>query len=254
MKRFLQLEHRPPDSPLARLDARIKLVCLVALLVGIVATPITAWERLLACAVVLLLAAAVGRLRAKWLLARGLILLPFLVIVAFVACLAPARTPGDALGAELWGRPLSRAAVLTGASVIVKSSLALLAFTVVLGVSEVSGLLAALSALRAPRLAVALLTLAYRYLFVLTDELSRMIIARDSRGRPRQWRRRVRTAGAMAGTLFVRAYERSERIAIAMVSRGFAGRFPVPEAPRLPAWHVVAAVAFCGGILLLAFW
>ncbi len=254
MRRFLQLEHQPPPSVLARLDARVKLVCLLALLLAVVGTRITAWPRLVALAAVLAVSAAVARLPAKWLAARIMVLVPFLALVTIVACLVPPSAPEDAVGVEFLGRGLSRSALLTGASVIVKSMLALCAFVVAVGASDVNGLLAALSWFRAPRLAVSLLTLAYRYLFVLADELSRMMIARDSRGRPTRWRRRIGTAAAMAGTLFVRTYERSERIAIAMVSRGFAGRFPTPEPGRLPGWHALAAGAFCASVVLLAFW
>lgn len=254
MKRLLRLDRRPPPSPLARLDARPKLVCLLAVLVAVVATPIAAWERICALAAVLALCAVGARLPARWLLRRACLLIPFLVVVAAIVCLAPAHSRADEVALDFVGRALSRGALLTAASVIVKSALTLFAFTVLLGATETSELLTALSALRVPRVVVALLTLAHRYLFVLADELSRMFIARDSRGRPRQWRRRLSTATAMAGALFVRAYERSERIAIAMVSRGFAGRFPPAETPGLPIPHVLAAAAFCGGMVLLAFW
>ncbi|MGE5462839.1 MAG: energy-coupling factor transporter transmembrane component T, partial [Syntrophothermus sp.] len=70
----------------------------------------------------------------------------------------------------------------------------------------------------------------YRYLFVLTDEVVRMMRARQSRsaaaaglrsGGSVTWR--ARTAGNMAGQLFLRSYERSDRIYNAMLSRGYRG-------------------------------
>jgi cobalt/nickel transport system permease protein len=71
----------------------------------------------------------------------------------------------------------------------------------------------------------------YRYLAVLTDEGSRMLRARDSRsaegtghgGGSIRWRATV--TGRMIGSLFLRAYERSERIYAAMQARGFEGEF-----------------------------
>jgi cobalt/nickel transport system permease protein len=71
----------------------------------------------------------------------------------------------------------------------------------------------------------------YRYLFVLTDEVMRMMRARQSRsaaaaglksGGSVAWRARI--AGNMAGQLFLRSYERSDRIYNAMLSRGYRGQ------------------------------
>ena len=69
-----------------------------------------------------------------------------------------------------------------------------------------------------------ILSFMYRYLFVLVDETMRMKQARDSRnfGGGRLWQ--IRTIGNMIGTLFIRSYERGERIYAAMVARGFDGQ------------------------------
>ncbi|MCX5999217.1 MAG: energy-coupling factor transporter transmembrane component T, partial [Chloroflexi bacterium] len=68
------------------------------------------------------------------------------------------------------------------------------------------------------------LSFAYRYIFVLVDEAMRMWRARESRslGRKRLWQ--IRTLGSMIGILFIRSYERGERVYAAMVSRGYEGR------------------------------
>jgi cobalt/nickel transport system permease protein len=72
----------------------------------------------------------------------------------------------------------------------------------------------------------------YRYLFVLTDEVMRLLRAREARsarlspesgGGSLAWRARV--AGSMVGQLFLRSYERSDRVYNAMLSRGYNGQF-----------------------------
>ena len=75
-----------------------------------------------------------------------------------------------------------------------------------------------------PRVMVMILSFMHRYIFVLVDEMMRMKQARDSRnfGGKRLWH--IRTIGNMAGTLFIRSYERGERVYAAMVARGFDGR------------------------------
>jgi cobalt/nickel transport system permease protein len=65
-----------------------------------------------------------------------------------------------------------------------------------------------------------------RYLDVVTDEMQRMKVARTSRGfsarNPTHWPVVARSAGA----LFIRSYERGERVHLAMLSRGYDGRMP----------------------------
>ena len=65
-----------------------------------------------------------------------------------------------------------------------------------------------------------------RYLNVINDELTRMKIARESRGFEatgiRSWPILAQTVGA----LFIRSYERGERVYLAMLSRGYAGTMP----------------------------
>jgi len=55
--------------------------------------------------------------------------------------------------------------------------------------------------------------------------------------------------GAMAGTLFLRAYERSERIWNAMVARGYDGEVRVLSTPRLRPSDWRTGVV--GGLLLV---
>jgi cobalt/nickel transport system permease protein len=109
--------------------------------------------------------------------------------------------------------------------------------------------------LRLPRIMVAIIGFMYRYLAVLADEATRMSRARTARsanpdgrgGGSIAWRARV--TGAMVGSLFLRSYERSERIYAAMQARGFEGEFRHLHSRSLRSSEVVA-VAVC--LLLFA--
>lgn len=85
--------------------------------------------------------------------------------------------------------------------------------------------------LRLPRIMVAIISFMYRYLGVLGDEASRMARARAARSAASDGRSggsivwRARVTGSMVGALFLRSYERSERIYAAMQARGFEGEF-----------------------------
>jgi cobalt/nickel transport system permease protein len=72
----------------------------------------------------------------------------------------------------------------------------------------------------------------YRYLFVLSDEVLRLLRAREARsarldntrsGGSLFWRAKV--AGNMAEQLFLRSYDRSDRMHQAMLARGYRGHF-----------------------------
>jgi cobalt/nickel transport system permease protein len=118
----------------------------------------------------------------------------------------------------------------------------LLAFT-----TPFHDLVDALRELRLPRVMVGIISFMYRYLGVLGDETSRMLRARASRsaavagrsaGGPLRWRAAV--AGGMVGSLFLRSYERSERIYGAMQARGFDGELRYLPGPPLRRVELVA--------------
>jgi cobalt/nickel transport system permease protein len=54
-----------------------------------------------------------------------------------------------------------------------------------------------------------------------------MRVARESRGHDPRWIWQARAVAATAGALFIRSYERGERVYLAMVARGYDGSMPV---------------------------
>jgi len=76
-------------------------------------------------------------------------------------------------------------------------------------------------------LLVQIMSFMIRYTVVVTEELKRMAIARESRcfeaKGPKQWGVLARSGGA----LFIRSYERGERVHMAMLSRGYTGQLPL---------------------------
>ncbi len=136
--------------------------------------------------------------------------------------------------------------IMIGSWLSVQTAL-LLAFT-----TPFHDLIDALRELHLPRILISIISFMYRYLAVLGDEGSRMLRARDARSAAGQgkaggsirWRATV--TGRMVGSLFLRAYERSERIYAAMQARGFEGEFRHLQARALHrseiAW--LAAILF----------
>jgi cobalt/nickel transport system permease protein len=115
-------------------------------------------------------------------------------------------------------------------SILVRSWLSVQMAILLVSTTQFPDMIHAFEHLRVPRVLTTIVAFLYRYLFVLTDEVFRLLRARDARsaglpgkksGRSVWWRAKV--TGSMAGQLFLRTYERSERISNAMVSRGYTG-------------------------------
>ncbi|HMB07011.1 MAG TPA: CbiQ family ECF transporter T component, partial [Isosphaeraceae bacterium] len=108
-------------------------------------------------------------------------------------------------------------------TIVAKNGLAFLATLVLVNVTPFRMLLVAMRRLGVPRVLVATLQFMYRYLFVLTDELDRMAQARRSRTFRRSGRLDWGLLTGLIGTLFLRAFERGERVHAAMLARGWDG-------------------------------
>ena len=237
------------NSPLHRVDARVKVVCAATLIVAVLAVPIAENWRLALLGGLMVALAAASRLPASWIGKRVLILLPFLIIAAVLVPLAPVLSPADALAVPQLGLTLSRMALSAYVAISGKCLLVLLAATLLVGATRTVDLLRAGQALGLPRTITALMGFAATYLTVLSEEAARMLTARDSRGKVRGLVRNLAVAGSMLRALMVRTFERGERVALAMVSRGYKGRMPDLERAALPLRQVLLGITF---VILLA--
>jgi cobalt/nickel transport system permease protein len=208
------------DSPVHRLPAHGKLLALLAFVLVVVATPSGAWPAYAAYAVLLAAVVALAGLPAILVARRMLVETPF-VVFAFVL-------PFVATGArvEVAGVGLSRAGLVGGGTLLAKATLGVVAAIVLAATTGPRDLLAALERLRLPRVLVAILSFMIRYASVVSGDLQRMRVARESRGYTGGRAGHLAAVAAGAGSLFVRTYERGERVHLAMLARGYTGRMP----------------------------
>jgi cobalt/nickel transport system permease protein len=232
----LALRYRPiPDSPLARWDARWKLAGLSLAGGGIAALDQVAASvvALAACLCLLMLA----RLPGRWLRGRlGLFLLaasPFLLILPFTS----------EHGLETGCAVACRCAAIGSLSLIL------------IGTAPLHQTLAAAHRLRIPGLLVLLTSLAYRYSFLLGDELRRLRVAARVRGfRPAFSWHGYRTLGHMTGAVLVHGADRADHVAAAMSSRGFDGRFHTLSEFRTNSRDVLSFIAIATATIALVIW
>jgi cobalt/nickel transport system permease protein len=201
---------RAGDGPIHRLDARLKLIAAVGLVVLIIATPVGSWRIFGAEGLVLAFVIGLAGLPPRELARRWLGLF---VLVAFLTMMVVASHPAGARSSL----------AVEAASILIKNGLALATMLVLAGTTPFPKLLTALRKLGVPLVLVATLQFMERYRYVLLDELDRMATAR----RARTFRRRRTLSwsllGGLIGMLFLRTFERAERVHGAMVARGWDG-------------------------------
>ncbi|MGW6940396.1 cobalt ECF transporter T component CbiQ [Streptomyces xanthophaeus] len=212
--------YRPGDSPVHRLPPHCKLAATLAFVIVVVSTPREAMWAFGLYAVLLGAVAAVARIPAGLLLKRLLIEVPF---VAF-AVLMPFVAEGERV--EVLGLSLSVSGLWGAWNVLAKGTLGVAASVLLASTTELRALLLGLERLKLPPLLVQIATFMIRYGDVITDELRRMSIARRSRGFEARGIRHWGVLAKTAGALFIRSYERGERVYLAMVSRGYTGSMP----------------------------
>jgi cobalt/nickel transport system permease protein len=209
--------HYHGHSLVHRAPAHLKILALVGFMLVVVATPREWYPAFAGFLAVLLGVIAVSRVPFGYLGKRMVIEVPFLVFAA----LMPFVATGPKV--EVLGLTVSEAGLLAAWGLVAKGSLGVLASLTLAATTEPADVLAGLQRLRMPTLIVEIMGFMIRYLDVVTADLSRMLTAMRSRGvnprSPRHWPALARTLGA----LFVRSYERGERVHLAMLSRGYDG-------------------------------
>ncbi|MBT2452166.1 cobalt ECF transporter T component CbiQ [Streptomyces sp. ISL-43] len=213
--------YRHGHSPVHDLPPHCKLAATFAFVVVVVSTPREAVWTFALYAVLVAAAAAVARIPAGFLLRRLLIEVPF---VAF-AVLMPFVAQGERV--DFLGMSLSVSGLWGAWNVLAKGTLGVAASVLLASTTELRALLLGLQRLKLPPLLVQIASFMIRYGDVITDELRRMSIARRSRGFEARGIRHWGVLAKTAGALFIRSYERGERVYLAMVSRGYAGSMPV---------------------------
>jgi cobalt/nickel transport system permease protein len=212
--------HYHGHSPIHRLQPHVKLLTLVGFMLTVVATP-REWYPLFAGYLALLLVViAVSQVPPTYIAKRMVIEVPFVVFAVLMPFIATGpRT-------DLLGLTVSEPGLLAAWGLLAKGTLGVIASLTLAATTEPRDLLAGLEKLRFPNQLVQIMGFMMRYLDVVSEEMRRMRIARESRGfqarNVRHWPVIARSAGA----LFIRSYERGERVHLAMLSRGYTGTMP----------------------------
>ena len=212
--------HYHGHSVIHRAPAHLKLLTLVGFMLVVVATPREWYPLFGAYLLVLLVIVALSGVPAGYLAKRMLIETPFVLFALAVPFIA------EGPQVDVAGLSLSEPGLWAAWGLLAKGTIGVLASLTLAATTEPQDLLVGLRRLRLPDMIVQIMGFMLRYLDVVTAELGRMTTAMRSRGcdprSPRHWPVLARSLGA----LFIRSYERGERVHLAMLARGYDGTLP----------------------------
>ncbi len=204
------------DSPLHVLEPRTKLLAFTALIVAVLCIPMGRGSLFFAYLFASAILMGISQIPLEYIMGRTLVILPFIV-------LASLAVPWKGYMGIVF--------------LFVRAILCLMMLILLTNTTRFVELLRGLRKLGCPQILVMNLGFLYRYLFVLTEEAMRMKQARDCRRVGQApFKEELKILSSMLGTLLIRSFERAERMHYAMLSRGYAGDFPVVS-PKRFSWH-----------------
>ncbi len=219
------------------LPSHLKILAVLAFISVSVSTPITRWPAFIVFFLLLVATAYASKIPLLLLFKRALIEIPFI----FFAILMPFFGTGKKF--EIVGIELYREGLLAGTSIVVKGTLGVLAAVILSTTTTAREILRGLERLKLPAVMVQIASFMLRYVNVISDEMERMKVARESRGFIATGIKHWKVIATSAAALFIRSYERGERVHLAMLSRGFDGNLPTLVTDTVTKQHWISALS-----------
>lgn len=207
-------------SAVHRLAPEAKVLGTALFVLAVALTPREAIWAFLAYLSIEVTLVVVSRVPPGFVFARLAAVIPFVLF----ALLLPFIGEGDRV--EILGLELSEQGVWAMWNILAKATLGATASILLAATTETPDIVKALGRLRVPAVLTAIASFMIRYLELIADELGRMRIAMTARGHDPRWLWQAKPIASSAGTLFVRSYERGERVYDAMLARGYTGIMP----------------------------
>ena len=234
------------------LPSHLKIIAAMAFILVVVSTPVTQWQAFVAYFAWLLIVVSIAKIPLLLLFKRALIEVPFI----FFAILMPFFGSGEKI--QVGPFDLYREGVIAGSGIVVKGTLGVMTAIILSTSTTAREILRGLERLRLPVLMVQIASFMLRYVYVVNDEMERMKVARESRGFEATGIKHWRVLATAAGALFIRSYERGERVHLSMLSRGYEGVLPQEHQHKIKSsiwltamiYPLVAALIFIAQLLI----
>ena len=193
------------NSIIHRIDARIKILVFISFILLVILTPAGEFTKFLLYFLAVLSVILASGVPPGFVFRRSLVVFPFVILIGLLNLLMI-----EDYGMVLW-------------NVSVKSWLSVLASIALVSTTPFPRLMKGLQGLRFPRIMIMIISFMYRYIFITTDEVMRIRRCLESRNFQGSRIDYLKLFGNIVGSLFIRSYERGERVYQAMLARGFTG-------------------------------
>ena len=225
------------DSLIHRLRPECKLLAQILFVFAVVATPREAFWAFGVYVVMLVVLTQLADLTVAFVAKRLVIEVPFVLFAVFL----PLVGQGERI--DVLGLSLSVEGLWAMWNILIKGTIGVAASVILAATTPVPDFLRGLERLHLPSVFTSITGFMIRYSEVISQEARRMKVARESRGYDARWLWQAKGFAASAGALFIRSYERGERVHLAMISRGFDGRLPEVDEGRASTAQWAAAMS-----------
>ena len=194
--------------------------------------------------------ASIATIPIPFLVRRLAIELPFVAFALFLPLV------GQGPRVDVLGLSLSIEGLWAAWNILVKATIGVMASSLLAATTTMAEFLTGFDRLHVPKAFTSIASFMVRYMDVIADDLRRMRVARTSRGYEGRWLWQARAIGQTAGALFIRSYERGERVYLAMLSRGYGGAMPEMGERRADgrAWIVALTLPLAALPICLLAW
>ena len=204
------------DTFIHRLDPRAKIIAAIFMLIVVISETPAGLNHFYLYFLFIFLSVIMSKVPFAFIMKRTLLVLPFILLTA-------ASIPFSSWlsSSHIDSRSLTLALLVT-----LKAAFAVIMLTLLTSVEKFHILLAGFRKLKMPSIFGIISALMYRYIFILIDELHRTRFARESRAPGDYKINRFKIYGNQAAVIFLRSWERADKVYQSMLARGFNGSFP----------------------------
>lgn len=208
------------NSPVHRLDPRAKVLAFTAAVALMISEPRGEIAAFAFYYVLIILLTALSRIPPAFILKRCLAAAPFIIAAAVLL-------PLSYFSGETGRSGLTASESLALAfSLLFKAFGAVILLILLTSSGKFNHLLRGLRRLRMPAMLGGMFALMYRYIFILSDEMLKLKLARRSRTPGRLRVSRFKVYGNQAAMIFLKSWQRAQVVYHSMLARGFSGEFP----------------------------
>lgn len=244
MKHFFLDRYSDRKSVIHQIDPRIKIVIFFTYIIFVILTPAKYFTQFSAYLALILFVAVLSRVPLFYIFKSSLVIIPFSILIAIFI---PFFKEGEIAG--IYNFVIFQLTVTYNGlwilwNILIKSWLSVFAIIILSSTTKFSDLLKGLEKLFIPRVFLMILSFMYRYIFILMDEAMKMKCAWKSRYFGGKFITQIKVFANIIGLLFIRAFERGERVYLAMCSRGFKGKVIILNPLRVKLFDIFFAIGF----------